>query len=456
MNFRKNIFVFFIVLSLLFCIASASASDVNETITAADDEQQVLEEINEETLAIEEDNESTLNANENGDVILNKQTNSEEQILEKSNTNEYVLSAAETGNLKVDIFKQTGSYFHDKILYLKITDANTGNPVNLKNLNANLKINGKTADDNNDFVFDVDLNYKGNGIYTILLNEVAFDGNPGSYNINVWWIEQIGSYATVLKNFKVSSNTVNVKISKCKVTIKAKKLTTKRKSGKVFKIKVTDKNKKPIKNEQIILKIKNGSKYKYVYLHTNAKGIAKYKKASKLGVGKHKVKIYLEDNHHYSGTAKSYIIIKKTSTAKKTKKTTKKTKTKTKTKNTKKTKTKTKTSNTNKNSNTVKQKLNTKMTIDSCNAVSSSQYHFKVTLKDSNGKSLANKKIKIETGMYVGSLSYSQDDYVTTNSNGVAEGYVTPMMGGITTWEATFKFEGDDSYNPSSAYKYIG
>ena len=85
------------------------------------------------------------------------------------------------------------------------------------------------------------------------------------------------------------------------------------------------------------------------------------------------------------------------------------------------------------------------------------QYYFKVILKDSKGHAVANRNIIIETEIIVsGAPGMTVSHYATTNSKGVAEGYIRPIVNGAVEYDATFKFEGDKSYYSSSAHKYAG
>ena len=50
----------------------------------------------------------------------------------------------------------------------------------------------------------------------------------------------------------------------------------------------------------------------------------------------------------------------------------------------------------------------------------------------------------------------SETTVSTTDSKGIAKGYVSVMMGGIATYDVEVKFAGDKSHYSSTASKYIG
>ena len=211
------------------------------------------------------------------------------------------------------------------------------------------------------------------------------------------------------------------------VTIKAKGLSATYKSGKKFSAKVVrTSNGKAVKGVPVNAIVYTGSSHKTIALKSNAKGNVVFS-TGKLGVGTHKVVLKIKSNKKYAGKAKttSIKIVKKKSSSKSSGKST--------------------------------GKLRTKLTINECYRTNSiTEYYFKVTLKDSKGKALANKNIQIKTLIDMFGRTMSKTDSIKTDSKGVAKGYVNAMFGGITKFDATFTFAGDKSYYSSSASKYLG
>lgn len=89
---------------------------------------------------------------------------------------------------------------------------------------------------------------------------------------------------------------------------------------------------------------------------------------------------------------------------------------------------------------TVSSVISTKLTASKVTATYNVDKIFIITLKDYNGKALANKKVTVT----VGSISKT----LTTNSNGQVSLNVASLV--PNTYTATVKFAGDSSYNASS------
>ena len=101
------------------------------------------------------------------------------------------------------------------------------------------------------------------------------------------------------------SVTSYITVSKIPIKIKASKLSTTYKSGKYFKVKITNsKTKKAVKGIKVILKVYTGKKAKTVTLTSNSNGIVKYS-SSKLKVGKHKVVLKVKTNKNIKGSSKT-------------------------------------------------------------------------------------------------------------------------------------------------------
>ena len=322
MKFKRSIIAFLLIVSVLICIAGVAADDMDESMSISENAEQI-DETNEESLVIEENNEEVINTIEDDDnydleseelAATDDNYDLESEELASTNQKSKNLLSGSFTTVNVNMYKQTGTDYYDKTIYLKITNTETGAPVDLKNPSVALKLNNHLP--------NAELQNKGNGIYTLLWSSI-YDATTGTYKLGFeCFLDDFDEPLTDID--VVSSNTLKVTVKKAKATIKAKKLTTKYKSSKAFQIKAIYKNKKPVQETWIRLKIYTGGKYKTVDLLTNKKGIATYKKASKLSVGKHKIKISLNTNYEYAKSITSYIIVKKSLS--KTKKTTSKSK----------------------------------------------------------------------------------------------------------------------------------
>lgn len=113
-------------------------------------------------------------------------------------------------------------------------------------------------------------------------------------------------------NSTVQSDVVDSSSGNKDVVLLPTKLSTTYSSGKNFKVKVSDaKSKKPISGVKLSLKVYTGKKYKTATVTSDRNGIANYK-ASKLGVGKHKVIVGVKDKKKFNSKSKnSLIVIKK-------------------------------------------------------------------------------------------------------------------------------------------------
>ena len=73
MKFKKTLLAFCLIMCIFFCVSSVVAGDVNETVTANEDEQQTIQETNEE-----------IDIN-NGERLLSTNDNVVEQISQNDN-----------------------------------------------------------------------------------------------------------------------------------------------------------------------------------------------------------------------------------------------------------------------------------------------------------------------------------------------------------------------------------
>lgn len=422
MKFRKIMLVCMLLLAI-FAVGTVCASDVNDTAIASDDinaNEELLtvnNEISDDKLAIEEIN---------GDIVaIDEKVKDDKSVLAVKN-DEQALSSGDAEKVKITVYKQTGDYAANKKLYFRATDS-SNNPVCAPD--KSLKIDCTVAGKN--YKIPVSTNSKGEGSFNWPDSKMT---GGGTFTMKLFAVSIFGcdvgydpSTVKVSIKPKNTKQTTATKSAKQAVTIKAKVLSATYKSGKKFSAKVVrTSNGKAVKGVPVNAIVYTGSSHKTIALKSNAKGNVVFSTA-KLSVGTHKVVLKIKNNKKYAGKAKttSIKIVKKKSSSK--------------------------------SSGKSSGKLHTKITINECYRTNSiAEYYFKVTLKDSKGKALANKNIQIKTLIDMFGRTMSKTDSIKTDSNGVAKGYVNAMFGGITKFDATFTFAGDKSYYSSSASKYLG
>ncbi|WP_296804170.1 hypothetical protein [uncultured Methanobrevibacter sp.] len=423
MNFKKSLLVFCLIICILFCISSVAAGDANAAAISGDDinaNEEILtvnNEISDDKLSVEENNAAVAAADE--------KVNDDNSVLTVKN-DEQPLSSDGAEKVKITVYKQTGDYATNKKLYFRATDS-SNNPVYVPE--KSMKIDCTVAGKNYKILTSTNSNGEGSfnwpdskmtvgGTFTMKLFAVSISGCKVGYD---------PSTVKVSVKPKTTKQTAATKSAKQAVTIKAKALSATYKSGKKFAAKVVKtSNGKAVKGVPVNAIVYTGNSHKTIALKSNAKGNVVFS-TGKLGVGTHKVVLKIKSNKKYAGKAKttSIKIVKKKSSSKSSGKST--------------------------------GKLRTKLTINECYRTNSiAEYYFKVTLKDSKGKALANKNIQIKTLIDMFGRTMSKTDSIKTDSKGVAKGYVNAMFGGITKFDATFTFAGDKSYYSSSASKYLG
>lgn len=423
MNFKKSLLVFCLIICILFCISSVAAGDANASAISSDDIN-----ANEEILAVNNEiSDDKLSVEENNDAVAaaDEKVNDDNSVLTVKN-DEQPLSSDGAEKVKITVYKQTGDYATNKKLYFRATDS-SNNPVYVPE--KSLKIDCTVAGKNYKILTSTNSNGEGSfnwpdskmtvgGTFTMKLFAVSISGCKVGYD---------PSTVKVSVKPKTTKQTAATKSAKQAVTIKAKALSATYKSGKKFAAKVVKtSNGKAVKGVPVNAIVYTGNSHKTIALKSNAKGNVVFS-TGKLGVGTHKVVLKIKSNKKYAGKAKttSIKIVKKKSSSKSSGKST--------------------------------GKLRTKLTINECYRTNSiAEYYFKVTLKDSKGKALANKNIQIKTLIDMFGRTMSKTDSIKTDSKGVAKGYVNAMFGGITKFDATFTFAGDKSYYSSSASKYLG
>ena len=127
MKFKKTLLVFCLIICVLFCVSSVAAGDVNDAAISSEDIN-----ANEEILTADGENfDDVLTVDENdADTAIAKNDADDKSVLSVQNDDEDVLSAGEK-TVNVNIYKQTGTYCTDKKIYFKVTDAQTGKPIQL-------------------------------------------------------------------------------------------------------------------------------------------------------------------------------------------------------------------------------------------------------------------------------------------------------------------------------------
>ena len=242
----------------------------------------------------------------------------------------------------------------------------------------------------------------------------------------------LGVYGKSVTSYITIKSSTNIKSS---IKISAPKVTANYKKSTLFKVTVKNKKSgKSLKGVKVIMKVYTGKKFKKIVHKTNKKGKTGFNTKS-LSKGKHKVVVIVKANSKYKKAVKKSSVTIKGKTNKN------------KNSNSK---------NKNKKSSTNKGKLRTKLTIEECYRTGNiGEIFIKVSLKDSKGRPLANKEISIDTVAYLGPMSQPTYNTATTDSKGIAQGYVTSMLGGIATYDVTVKFSGDKSHKSSSASTYL-
>ena len=237
-------------------------------------------------------------------------------------------NGSQEGSVKVNVFKQSGNYAHDKKIYIKVVDSKTGKASSkIRSVCVAISYLGS------DKVYhwysdDEDININSKGIGVLKWSSLSGDCGAGHFKINVTdvyglWNKNGESYSKEIS--QDSNTTAKVTVYKYKVSIKAPKLKVPAKSNKKFKINVVGEDKKPAKNAELKLTISAGKKRVTEYVQTNSKGVAYYD-VSQLIPGKYKVQVSLSDysTAHGGFSAKainSHITVVKASAAIKAKKT---------------------------------------------------------------------------------------------------------------------------------------
>ena len=309
----NKIFIFSLIILAILAIGAVSASDnvTSDDLSIGLDDSIVLESSIEDIVSIDDDFSDTnadeeiicaeedvnLSSEDKGAVgvddndintIMSREIINNESVLTGSNVDKEILSDGKVGTVKVNIYKQTGKYL-DKKIYLKITDAKTGKPVDIEMALMDVITYDYKTNKILDCEYGSFAEYKGNGIYVLQWSGVFND--DWVYKIKVAEIQSF--YYEKYAIHSSSKNTVKVTTHLKKVKIKANKLISHYNSKKKFNIKVIGQDKKPVKDVCLEFKININGKYKKCIFVTNSKGIATYNKVSKLNGGKHKIKIKL-------------------------------------------------------------------------------------------------------------------------------------------------------------------
>jgi len=272
MSVKKSLLIFFCIFMLFFGLAAVSA-------VSDDDMDSTLENMispddsisgNDGEILEAEDSQSIAGIAE-GDDLLNQQS---EDILANQTLDEV------KGSADISI-SQSGKYYGDKTLTVKVVDSKGKLPVSNHKVSVKFS-NGKS----------VTLTTDSNGRATY-----ALPFKVGTYSAAATLIgDDFNQAKAALKNIKIVKAPAKLSISNAKTTYD---------SGKMLNIKVINsKTKKAIPNVKINLKVYTGSKYKKVKLTTDKNGIAKYS-YSKLKIGKHKIVIVNGDKKNMAMKSKS-------------------------------------------------------------------------------------------------------------------------------------------------------
>lgn len=260
------IFMLFVSLGAAFaaaddgidCIVS-DADSIDESVSASEDE----------IVAIE-DSQSPVNTDECEDT------------LELSSDDVLANQTPASDKTSVDIsISQSGKYYNGKVLTVKVVGSLDKAPVAGKGVLLKFS-NGKS----------VTLKTDAKGVATY---SVPF--KVGTYSAVATMVgDAFEPTQASLKNIKILKAPVKVSISNAKTSYD---------SGKKLKIKVVNsKTKRPMANVKVRMKVYTGSKSKTVTLTTDKSGIAQYG-YSKLSLGKHKITVTNGDSKNMNMKAKS-------------------------------------------------------------------------------------------------------------------------------------------------------
>lgn len=279
----KKFLVVMVIIFILASISAASAEDLNITGAIQEEASDIDDEIpvlSNDISADDEANSDSKNvetplAKSESNEVIGEAKNVETTL--KASDNDEILKSDETHTVKISFYKQTGQYSHNKKIYIKVTDAQTGKPLKTSLTVFAYNYNSKPNDFNWKWFFFVDTNSKGIGV----LKWSKYDEH-GTYKIRVeGGAEANGLLYDVDKNCK---NLAKVKVYK-KLSIKIKREL----GGLNVFLKL---NKKPIKNIKLKVKIYTGKKYKTIYMTSGNLKKSKYKGycgfiTNDLKVGKH-------------------------------------------------------------------------------------------------------------------------------------------------------------------------
>lgn len=181
---------------------------------------------------------------------------------------------------------QSGSYFGDKTLKVKVINLLTNKPA------SGVQVTLKFSNDKTVYVTT-----DSNGIATY---NIPF--NPSTYSVTA-------SMAAKYNATEVKLSNIVIKTTPAKISLKS--LKTNYNANNYFKIKVINtQTNKGIPGVKLLLKVYTGKKYKKVYVTTDSNGIAKYN-AAKLKIGTHKVVVSIETSQASAKASTSKITVKK-------------------------------------------------------------------------------------------------------------------------------------------------
>ena len=274
---KKYFFILLLAVVAIGTIASASASDVNQT------DSDVAAPID----SVDTTDEIAVSNEDNANDILSNETPADAGTSDDAGNSTPIL------NSKM-VISESGNYLTDKVIKVKLTDLNG---TNLANKNIKLDIYSKDKKKN---VASVKIKTNANGVATYNWNKNLA---AGTYSITATSLDTQAN-STKLDTVKVTKKTLKIKAPKIKATYT---------SGKLFKVRVVDTSGKAVKGIKLKIKIYNGRKVaKTLTKTTNAKGYATYK-TTKLKAGNHKVAISSKNAYYNIKAVKSAIKINKKS-----------------------------------------------------------------------------------------------------------------------------------------------
>lgn len=274
--FRKKFALMLLAMAVLFTVSAVSAGDMNQT----DIDNDLLENTQQD-MKVQSDSNVWEISSQNDEAL--EAGNMEDEIL-AAQSKDVLKSSSSPTHVNLEVSHKTVTYGRLQHIAVKVT-GDDGKPVEDVRVTFKIYKSGKLVDTLDGFVSGSDgyLYY-----YTQKLN-------AGTYTVK---------YEVVHKNlYSASVATSKLTVKKVKLSIKVKRET----GGLNIFVK---KNKKPINNIKLKVKIYTGKKYKTIYLKSgSSKGVCAFV-TNVLKVGKHKVVITVVNKNYRASKTSSFKVTK--------------------------------------------------------------------------------------------------------------------------------------------------